>query len=138
MNRTDADSFFRKLLARAPEDAAVVVSAFPSGESIALSADNYEGIAAAAEAAEVDRQDAYFSVCLVGTDFDASKGRGKKPDYRAGVAIWADLDVRSPAHKAAPETLPPTAEDAAELLDEVAGGALAPTALVASDRKSVV
>lgn len=125
MNRPSAERFFRLVFGAAPDDAAVVVSAFPSGESICLSADNVEGLAAAAEAAEVDRQDAYFSVCAVGTEFDASRGRGKKPDYRAGLVLWADLDVRSvtpeglSAHKAAPETLPPTVEDAAELLEAV-------------------
>lgn len=130
MNRSDARAFFSRLFARAPEDAAVVASAFPSGESICLSADNVEGLCAAGEAAEVDRQDAYFSACLVGTDFSAARGRGKKPDFRAGVALWVDVDVRSPAHKAAPETLPPTAEDAAEALVEAVG--LDPTIVVSS------
>lgn len=129
MNRPDAERFFRSLLASAPDDAAVVVTAFPTGESIALSADNFEGLATAAQAAVEARQDAYFSVCCVGTDFVAARGRGKKPDYRCAVALWADLDVRSPAHKAAPETLPPTAEDAAALLEDVG---IDPTLLVSS------
>jgi hypothetical protein len=129
VNRPSAESFFRLLFGAAPDDAAVVVSAFPSGESVCLSADNVEGIAKAGELAETDRQDAYFSVCSVSTDFDASKGRGKKPDFRVGVALWADVDVRSPAHKAPPETLPPTFEEASELLAAVP---FEPTGLVDS------
>lgn len=134
MNRPEAERFFRLLFGEAPEDAAVVVSAFPSKESIALSADNFEGLVKAAAAAEGDRQDAYFSVCCVGTDFDDG-GRGKKAAFRYGTTLWADIDVRSvasdgrSAHKAAPEALPPTVEDAAALLDEAG---LSPTVLVSS------
>lgn len=117
MDAKELNRFFDRYHQHAPKGAVVVftsIDASGKAETINYPAESRDEIIFACQAAELDKADVYHGCCLFPEGFEP-KGRGRKPDVRYGLAAYLDIDIREAtgkAHKAPPESLPPSVEDA--------------------------
>lgn len=112
--------FHRRLLALVPAGLQLSVLAIPTtGEpwSTRVAADDPAAFARAVEraASSSGEPGVYAGVCPLRADA-ARGGRGKKRDLACAPALWVDVDVAAPEGVHAAEALPPTFDDALDLV----------------------
>ncbi len=114
-----AETFLKKWFSRVDPACFVALWSAPSKRTQWFTVSDLEKAAKAAVALDSFGADVYYGVCPHATK--SHKGRGTKKTVAVVPGIWIDIDTRPPlgseaAHKADPETLPPSIIEVAQLV----------------------